>query len=360
MVTGYARILQLSDGRREPVDSGGRQKGVALILVLWVIVLLTVMAASFSKSMRRETGIVLNARNRAEAGAVAEAGIYQAVVMLAQADQEKQWRVDGTVYEFTFAGSRVRVRIYDEAGKFDLNRTEEARLITMVESTGLEYEEAVKIVDVILDWRDTDDFKRLNGAEEEEYRGADLSYGPRNKPFQTIEELQLVLGVEPDLYAKLKPMITVYTGLSQLDPSKASRPVLMAFPEMTEDVVDLYLQQRTESAINQEPPPPFPVELQSGASSSARPPGRGRRAGGSRTRPRGGGGGGATYSIVSEALTPGEQRAVIAAVIRVNGGGEQPVEFLELEKKFSGEDSLFNESLAVGAENPDSTGGYGG
>ena len=35
-----------------------RQKGLALVLVLWVLSLLTIMAGSFALSMRREASII--------------------------------------------------------------------------------------------------------------------------------------------------------------------------------------------------------------------------------------------------------------------------------------------------------------
>jgi len=307
-----------------------------LVLVLWVLVLLTVMAASFSQSMRRETEIVRNAKNRSEAGSVAEAGIYYAMIMQQQTDQLNRWRDDGTIYEFRFANSRVRVQIFDESGKFDINKIKDSQLIKVVESVGLSYEEAANLVDVILDWRDPDDFKRINGAEESEYRQEDRSYGPRNKAFQSIEELQLVLGVNAELYAKLKPLITVYTGNQQIDPMKAPKSVLMTLPDINEDIVDVYLQQRTESALNKQPPPPFPAgedgqQLVDGSQNDL-----GETEG--------------TYSIRSEALLPGDRGAAVSAVVKFNGENDNPLVFLEFEKRFGGDDSLFNESLVVGAD----------
>ena len=62
-----------------------------------------------------------------------------------------------------------------------------------------------------IDWRDADDLKRPNGAEEPEYRAAGLDYKPANAPFQAIEELQLVLGMRPDIYRRLAPSITVFS-----------------------------------------------------------------------------------------------------------------------------------------------------
>jgi len=53
-------------------------------------------------------------------------------------------------------------------------------------------EQQTRLVSAILDWRDEDDLVHIEGAEKTEYEDAGLSHQPRNKPFQSIEELQLV------------------------------------------------------------------------------------------------------------------------------------------------------------------------
>jgi len=57
-----------------------------------------------------------------------------------------------------------------------------------------------KLVNAIIDWRDEDDLVGLEGAEKEEYKEAGLSYQPPNKPFKSIEELQMVLGMNEQIF----------------------------------------------------------------------------------------------------------------------------------------------------------------
>ena len=59
-----------------------QQQGMALILVLWVLTLLTIMAGSFTLSMRREASVISSIRDRAQATAIAEAGVVIAQIML--------------------------------------------------------------------------------------------------------------------------------------------------------------------------------------------------------------------------------------------------------------------------------------
>ena len=62
-----------------------------------------------------------------------------------------------------------------------------------------------------LDWRDADDLKRPNGAEDADYRAAGSKYVPTNAPFDTVGELQRVLGVTPELDRAHRRQLTVYS-----------------------------------------------------------------------------------------------------------------------------------------------------
>ena len=126
-------------------------------------------------------------------------------------------------------------------------------------SIGLADDEAAKIVDAILDWRDADSFKRPNGAEEPEYRAAGLPYKPANAPFQAIEELQLVLGMRPDIYRRIAPMITVFSRQPGVNPQLATpRGAARDSRATTSDVVDQYIARREAALDAGQPLPVFP------------------------------------------------------------------------------------------------------
>ena len=60
------------------------QSGIALILVLWIITLLSFIALSFIATMRSEINIVANTMNRARAEAAADAGIQRTLFELSK------------------------------------------------------------------------------------------------------------------------------------------------------------------------------------------------------------------------------------------------------------------------------------
>ena len=99
-------------------------------------------------------------------------------------------------------------------------------------------------MDAILDWRDVDDLRRLNGAEASDYRDAGLDYGPRNGPFRHLHEVRQVLGVDAALFDRLLPNLTLWSNAAQPAQRVAPRPLLLALLEGDEARVDAYLRTR--------------------------------------------------------------------------------------------------------------------
>jgi len=248
-----------------------RQGGVALILVIWVAAIIAVVAASFVIERRTETLVVINSIAIAKAKSAADAGVHRAIVEAYRNDPSapEAWKRDGAPHDWAFDGAQVRIEMRDESAKIDVNTASDALLRGLLLSIGLQDDEASRLLDAILDWRDADSLKRPNGAEETEYRAAGLSYRPGNAPFQALEELQLVLGMRPEIYRRLAPLLTVYSRLPGVNPTVASREVLLAIPGLTSDVVDDYIARRTDALAQGLPPPTLP---QAGAYASGMSP----------------------------------------------------------------------------------------
>ena len=243
--------------RRAPRDG---QLGVALVLVMWASVLLTVVATSFILERRTESMIVHNSISLARAEAAADAGVQRGVMEMYRGDITSPgiWKRDGTPQEWTFDGIPVRVELRDESAKIDINTAADPLLRGLLVTSGFNEEEATQVLDAILDWRDPDSLKRPNGAEEADYRAAGLTYKPANSQFQAIEELQLVLGMRPEIYRRLAPYITVFSRQPGVNALLASREVLLSIPGITTEMVDQYLAKRDEARKQNLPAPTFP------------------------------------------------------------------------------------------------------
>lgn len=235
-----------------------RQAGVALVLVIWVLTLLLAISGSFLYATRTDAAAAKNTLLIARAEAVAWAAVARAALeAFKPANARGAWKRGPYPVPWQFDGMALRVVVGDEAGKIDINTANNALLSAALERAGLTKEEVARALDAILDWRDPDSFRRPNGAEEPEYATAGLSWRPANGPFQSIEELQLVLGIRPDVYLRLAPMITVYSRQSGVNPHFASKAALLAIPAVTEEQVDAYLAERRAAFEDGRPLPAF-------------------------------------------------------------------------------------------------------
>lgn len=241
------------------------QTGMALVIVLWVVTLLTVIAASFSLGMRREAGTLRHLLEVAEARAAAEAGVRYAMLGLAESDRSAAWDADGRPRELEFGDIRLTIRVAHEASRIDLNAADSELIDGLLLSTGVSDANARAFLrDNILDWRDSSPHRRAEGLSVVDYRSAGLNYGPRNGPFLAVEELLLVPGVTPELYRRLSPLLTVHSRQSGVNFLGASEPVLMALPGIDAQAVSAYLERR-EAALEQGLPAPDLAGLGLGA-----------------------------------------------------------------------------------------------
>ena len=237
-----------------------KQRGIALVLALWLTILLTVIASGFAFSMRSEAIAARNAISLAQARAAADGAVERTLFELSRPRIADAWSADGTRRTWIENGVQFDVVAVDETSKIDLNMANDTLLKgLLMTSGGLDDQAAARVVDAIADWRDPDDLKRPNGAEEADYRAANLKYGPANAPFETVGELARVLGITPDLYRRVAGNLTVYSRQAGINAMTASRDVLLALPGVTSDVVDDYLERRREAIENKLPPPPFPA-----------------------------------------------------------------------------------------------------
>ena len=259
-------------------------RGVALIMVLWVVAILTVVVLEFSFSMRTEVNIAKNFKEELQLYAIAQGGVQQAIAELilkhdARVQQlrktmkteevtpeKKEWVPDGRPYALPFDQGECELRIMSEAGKININTISETTLRKLIGNLGLDGEKRDVVVDSILDWRDPDDFIRVNGAENDYYQSLKEPYRCKNANLDSIEELLLVKGVTPDLFygrkgmkagekganasdVGLKDIFSIYSPGEQVDINSASLPVLRAALGLPSEVGKAILKGREEKGF---------------------------------------------------------------------------------------------------------------
>lgn len=276
------------------------QRGIAFVLVMWVIAMLSVLLGSFALVARTEGLQSRHLFDTTTARYAAEAGLNLAIFGLSKSDPQQKWVADGRPYTFMFDDAEVEISITDDSGKIDINAADPVSLKNLFVGAGVEEAKAEELADAIQDWRDPDDLTSLHGAERADYRAVGLPYSPRNAPFETLSEIQQVYGMDYALYAKIEPAITMFSGRSTPSAAYAPLEAMMAIPGMTADQARLLIEQRQHLA---------PGLLNQGASGLMLPDGT----------PLMADGGGLTYSVKSRAKLANGASTVLDATIRMGG-----------------------------------------
>jgi general secretion pathway protein K len=215
-----------------PDRRGSRgQRGFALLVVLSALGLLALIAAAFTGVARSHIRLASSAGSVARAEGLADAGVRIAILDLVAARESgpdgRRLALDSTPFVCSpGGGAALAIAVQDEAGKVDINIAGPVPIRALVLGLGVSGGEAA--VDAILDYRDDDDARRASGAERAEYLAVGRLYGPRNGPFLAVEDLAGVLGLSQADADRLRPFVTVHSGLGGVDASVAPRMLVEA------------------------------------------------------------------------------------------------------------------------------------
>ena len=217
-----------------------RQRGIVLIVVLWMTASLALLVSSFNASvqsdLRQTEGALIIARKRA----LSRAAVELAAAKLFVADKQNGWRAQASPYRLVWQGGRVSITITDMAGLIDLNCKDPQLLSGLIARHVEAASRVAAVVDRIQDWRDEDHDPRPEGAEDTDYRRNGLPLGAGDGDFTDVTQLQRVHGMTPHLYRQIRPFITVHNGDCRVNPVSAPGEVLASLPGATEgDVTDI-------------------------------------------------------------------------------------------------------------------------
>jgi general secretion pathway protein K len=261
-------MKQTLDNSKRNKRAATAEKGIALLMVLWVLTILMVLVLSFSFMTRTDTYATLSFAEGTEKKLLAEAGIERGILELFYRNTNKDqaiileggevWRTDGRPYKDQMGEGEYSVRITDESGKIGINALTDGNsdiLRNLLKNLGIPEEEVNTIVDSILDWKDADDLHHLNGVESEYYMSLPNPYEAKNADFDTLEELLLVKGMTAEiLYGNnekrgIIDLLTIYSKTSKINVNAAPKEVLMAIPGITPEIADSIISFREQDEI---------------------------------------------------------------------------------------------------------------
>lgn len=276
-----------------------RQRGIAFVIVLWIMALLSVLLGSFVVVARTENLQTRHLFDTTQARYGAEAGLARVAYEMRRSDPMQRWVADGRPYEFEFEGMKVTVNVVDESGKIDLNSADPQTLLAMFQTlAGVDEIKARDLVDAVIDWRDPDDLVQPFGAEDADYDAAGYEYGAADTNFMLAGELQQVMGMSYELYAKLEPHVTTFGFSNRPNPAFASSAVLQTIPGITPELAQQIVAQRRQ--MNPSDPAAAGFTLPDGS-------------------PILSAGGGGTYTVKSRAALPNGAWTVVEATMRMGG-----------------------------------------
>jgi general secretion pathway protein K len=223
-----------------------RQRGIALLGVLWAGIILALLAGGVTDISRGDIELARNQLESARAELAAEAAAEIAMLGIINGGEDAI-QEDGAIHAWAFDGTEVRVQAMPEDSRVDLNNADEEILAKLFAAAGAEEDEAAAIAQAVLDFRDTDDLPMDRGAEDADYEAAGYFLGAKDAPFENVQELAGVMGVSAELYRRAAPGLTVHGGRGgQIEPMPAI--VAEAFGEGLK-------------APRPAPEPPFSAEL---------------------------------------------------------------------------------------------------
>ncbi len=173
-----------------------RQNGVALLLVLWALGLLSVLLGGLAGWVQLETRQAQWQRQHTQALLAAEAGVNLAIQGLlesrGQGAGRSHWIADGRVMPLRFDNAQLAVSVRSERGKLDLNAAINEDVLRVVQACGASRSQATQIA-----------------------QGVQTRRTGNQPPLRVLEEFRQLVGMTQPLNDCLVPQVTLWSGLER-------------------------------------------------------------------------------------------------------------------------------------------------
>ena len=242
-------------------NSKARQRGSALLAVLWVSAALAAIAFSLSTTVRSEIDRAATSVDGLRSYYLAAGGVHRATYEVLWSAQNPAKRVlprYTTQVDYTFPSGIVHVEIVPEAAKLNVNGALPEELYRILVALGQEPERAREIALAIVDWRSP---ASAGSGLDQYYLSLTPSFRARHASLEEIEELLSVRGITPDIFygtyvpsdasegARLlaRPglidCLSVFGSNDRIDANTAS-PAVLAAIGLAPDVINALVERR--------------------------------------------------------------------------------------------------------------------
>src|ERR1051326_5589659 len=249
---------------RRDLDGGPDADGMVLMTVLWIVLVISFISFALAAAVRVELNSTGNSFDSERAIVLAKGAAETVLQKLkdSKAFPQSPMREEQGSYIIKFDSGEVVVKVETDSSRIDLNGADEKVMGAMFASMGIDPATSDALVDSILDWRDTDDVARPNGAEINDYGSSPVGGKklPGNAPFSDMQELMLVKHMTPEIYCGgvtfdpntnrnqktigLRDVATVGSGSNLIDVNTAPFEVLAALPGLDRTVAASIVAER--------------------------------------------------------------------------------------------------------------------
>lgn len=200
----------------------GGDDGFALVAALGAAMLFALVAYAVLAADRGAIAALDAQLTRARLEAAADAGVATALEGLGAAPG-RSWPIDGRRQSLLIDDLQVEVAVEDERGKVSLSALtpDQARRLFM--AAGVAEPRLTPLTASVLNWQDAG--QRDEGAKPLDYVGDGLQ--PRGAAMHAVSELMAVKGMDPEIYARVAPVLTVFFGYRDGFDSATASPLAL-------------------------------------------------------------------------------------------------------------------------------------
>jgi general secretion pathway protein K len=192
------------------VAAARSERGFALLIVLWMLVLTSFLVAMIAGSGRTELRISSNLIANGQTAAAADGAVYQAIFNLIDSRPELRWPLDGSIHSSRIGDCVIDTRVRDEATRVNPNLASPALLEALLRTIGQDPQSARQLSIAIGEWIGAASPPRPKAVLLAEYRQAGRDYAPPGAPLLSLDELTGVVGMTAATLAILRPHLSLY------------------------------------------------------------------------------------------------------------------------------------------------------
>jgi general secretion pathway protein K len=205
-----------------------RNRGIALVSVLWLLLLLSGLAATVAYVARADSVLVHRSLDFSRAQAAADAAIVNAIANLSDEQPGRHFAINGMTQSWEFDDLPVAVEVTAETSRIDINGASDDLLLAFLQSRGLTTDAAKTLLHDLRFKQNPDNDAGTRGAENNENRTVSSAARHLNGPLQSLGELHEIPSWGSQNLDCWERSLTVYSGQPSVNLDGATAQTLAA------------------------------------------------------------------------------------------------------------------------------------